>query len=271
MAPATRPTASSALPAEVIADRGWGVVDLLDGHEVAELLGAAEQIDLRDRPIVISSVDEPREASRAADQLVKRVVGSRLGELAPSLRPFLGAFIVKGHDGGRIDLHQDWTYHDERQEPALIVWAPLVDVDGSNGTLEVVDGSHRWSTAIRGSGSIPGIADDVQERLWDVAHAVPLRAGQALLYDPGLIHGSRPTGGSPRPVAALAAAPAGAPLVHFRGDDDGRIRGVAVDESWYSTKPFAEVPPDAEPVDPWAPGTVPLDDRRLQALLGSSS
>jgi hypothetical protein len=248
--------------------KGWCTTPLLDADEVAALRGRWDALGIPDdRPMLVSSVDCPRTVARAVDLDLKAALADAVERLLPDAEPFLAAFISKGTSGGWVDLHQDWTYHDERRGRAILLWCPLVDVDAGTGTLHVVDRSHRWSDGLRGSGSAAGLAQDVQDELWRIARPVPLRAGEAIVYDAALIHGSTPTGGALRPVVAIATVPKGASLVHFHQADDEPLQGYAVDEDWFTTAPHAVVPDDAAPVAGWAPPVAPLDAPALEHLL----
>lgn len=201
-----------------------------------------------------SSAQGSRADARAVDQLLKAVVAPFAAAVLPDHEPFLAAFISKGvAEGAVVDVHQDWTYTDERTHRAVLLWIPLVDVDAGNGALRAIPGSHRWSTGIRASGAHHATAE-LQGPLLRRTETVPLAAGSAFAYDPALLHGSHPNGsGAPRPVAAIAFAPAGAPLVHFHVDPAGELTGHVIDESHYTLRPYASRPEGGAPVAPWAP------------------
>ena len=157
-----------------------------------------------------------------------------------------------GH-GEPVEYHQDWSYTDERSERALLVWIPLVDVGWSNGALSFVSGSHRWTRGVRGD-DLASPATPFQSELDGLAELLPLDAGQGVVYDPAVIHGSsRNVTPNPRPVAAVGFAPRGARLIHFHRAGAEPLRGVEVDESYFTAQPFRSPPPDGRRVDAWAP------------------
>ena len=80
---------------------------------------------------------------------------------------------------------------DETLTRSFNLWIPLVDVNEQNGAVYVLEGSHHAFQAYRGPG-INSTLKDVEERIWKKMHALNMKAGEALLYDHALVHGSPP-------------------------------------------------------------------------------
>jgi ectoine hydroxylase-related dioxygenase (phytanoyl-CoA dioxygenase family) len=177
----------------------------------------------------------------------------RVGVLLAGQRPFMAAFISKGRGGGNVGLHPDWTYVDERAHRARVFWCALQDTDESNGAMVVVPGSHRTMRGLRGSGEFPSAVSEVEDALWaSEVVTVPLRAGEALVWDAALLHGSWPnTTAEPRAAAAIAVVPATAPLVHFQVEPGAELAGYAVDEHWFVGEEYASRPAGYPTVEPW--------------------
>lgn len=235
-------------------EAGYFTVPLLGPEIVTALRTAYEALPIDPEcEFHATNVSSPRSQARAVDQYLKQVLRDRVREIIGDFEPFLGAFIIKGSRlGNPVEFHQDWTYCDERTHRAVLVWIPLVDVDAGNGALAAVPGSHRWTSGVRPSHR-PNPGAEFQAELAARSQVVPMRAGDAFIYDPGLWHGSSPNPTDrARPVAAIAFAPAGVRLEHFDGSDPTRLRGGEVTEAWFSQAPFAELAPDAPPVAPWA-------------------
>src|SRR6185436_576497 len=105
-----------------------------------------------------------------------------------------------------------WTYTDERRARPVFFWCPLVDAGPENGGLAVVPGSHRWLTGIRPSRSVEA-TEAVRDEIAALAVDLTLRAGQAVAFDPALLHGSGPNPtDEPRPAFTVAVVPRGEPL-----------------------------------------------------------
>ena len=101
--------------------------------------------------------------------------------------------------GEPVLRHQDWGLGTEPGYPFFTCWIALTDADAGNGCLEVLPGSHSGPlhphAATEGrpqDKGIPGMeAVD--------ALAVPMKAGEAMIIHPALIHGSgRNRTGQPR-------------------------------------------------------------------------
>lgn len=233
-------------------DQGWFVADLLDAATCVELTAeAGHLIDGLDQPFYATSAHAARSTARRVDQWLKGALTRQLTDLLPGYQPFLAAVISKAPGGGLVAFHQDWTYTDERRDRAVLVWVPLVDTDHRSGAMRAVPGSHRWTTGVRPGGSrLP--TEGLQEPFGAAATTIPLSAGQALVYDPALVHGSHVnTGETTRIAVAVALAPLDASLVHFHRDHRG-LRCWRIDESYYTTQEFATEPAGAKRIEPWA-------------------
>ncbi len=231
-------------PALDLGDDGYRVFDLPSADVLDALREVWASID-PDRPSAYfaSNVHLGRSEAEAVDRRLREIVGPALGPLLGDVEPFLAAFISKGaRDGDRVEYHQDWTYTREPDERATILWIPLVDVAASNGALTMVPGSHRWTDGVRAD-SPDAATRFVQDELGALGQLVPLRAGQAVAYDPALVHGSTPnTSTEERPVVAVAFAPRGAQLVHFHEGPDGVVEGFEIDERYFTAAQYRSRP-----------------------------
>lgn len=151
--------------------------------------------------------------------------------------PFLHSFLCK-YPGGDSSLyiHRDWMYIDERQGGrTYVAWVALEDITGHNGQLRVLRGSHLLDRSLRGTGLIaPWIRHEhvIDDRML----AVPVKAGDIIVFDNSLVHSSFPNHTTtPRVAAAVGMRPEGEPLVHFRRVDDGRAQRFDVDEQFFLT------------------------------------
>jgi beta-hydroxylase len=151
--------------------------------------------------------------------------------------PFLHSFLCKfpGEDSS-LYLHRDWMYVDEREgHRTFAAWVALEDIDGHNGQLRVLRGSHLLDPSLRGTDLIaPWIRHQslIDERLL----AIPVKAGDVIIFDNALIHSSFPNYTTrPRVAAAVGLRPKDARLVHFRRVDERSAQRFDVDEKFFLT------------------------------------
>lgn len=174
---------------------------------------------------------------RAADALISQELDDLASALFVDHEPFLRSFLCK-HPGADSDLylHRDWMYVDEREgEETFVTWVALTDIDGHQGQLRVLRGSHRLDHDLRGTDLNPPWMrhqEVLRERLLDV----PVRAGEAIVFNNSLLHGSHANHGThPRLAAAVGVHRRGVPLVHFRRDADGSAVRYDVDPGFFLT------------------------------------
>jgi hypothetical protein len=238
-----------------VAEAGWSVVDLLDetAVETARRLVDASDLD-PDHGFFASPAMAWGPVARDLDERIKALVAPHAARVLPGRRPFMAAITSKGAGSTEvIPFHQDWTYTDERLARVTFLWCPLVDTDEGNGTLRVVPGSHRWSDDIRpsrGQEASLGLEAELAAR----SVAVPLRAGQALAFDPATFHGSGPNRtGRPRPALTIAFVEDGVQLLHFHESPGGEVGGFLVDDRFFTENAYRTRPEGYPTVAPHAP------------------
>lgn len=192
----------------------------------------------------------------SADDTAKRRVNEGLTSLFTPLldslfldhRPLLSSFVTKGRGSdGKMPPHQDWTFVDEPGGSSFNVWVPLVDVDQRNGAMSVLPRGHRLPRTIRGTdttNSFRQIEPLVAARMV----SLDMRAGDVLVHDHRVLHGSPPNARRrPRVVAGCAVVPLGVQVVHYRSVAPGRLDRYHVDDRFFTDHTYgsAELPPSA--------------------------
>ena len=195
-----------------------------------------------------SNVHADRADATHIDRVLRELAQPAVERTLPGHVAFKGVLIAKGPTGHNwVGVHQDWEYVDERRHRAYVIWCALQDTDVGDGTMHVVAGSHRWLGNHRGSGSFPEPFAAVSDMLvTDHATALPLRAGDAVVYDNRLLHFTPPNDGDRlRAVVAVAVAPAGAPIIHEHSLDGVTAAVREVDPVFFTAEPFGSIPPGA--------------------------
>jgi hypothetical protein len=126
-------------------------------------------------------------------------------------------FIVKeSGKGTTFKVHQDWNVVDEKEHFAINIWLPLFDVDAQTGALWLLKGSHRIQRHVRGSAYLFPDYSPHYDLLEQAATALPLKAGEAVIFYLNAIHGSPPNMGStPRIATCFSIIPKDAPLTIY--------------------------------------------------------
>lgn len=104
--------------------------------------------------------------------------------------PILQFFVKQpGTDGG-IQYHTDSTLLiNPHLEPHYAIWIPLQDVSEHNGTLLMLPHSHTMHQAISAT-SVHWPHSALVQQLQHTAVALPLKAGEIVVFDNRLLHGS---------------------------------------------------------------------------------
>ena len=234
---------------------GFVTVDAIDPTQAADLRDAYLSLRGREgRGFVPDLIVDDLGYRRTASEILAEGLDDVAAGLFVDHRPFLRNFLCKHPgDDSALYLHQDWTYVDERTGArTYIVWVALEDIDGPNGQLRVLRGSHHIDRDLRGSNLVaPWMRHE--DVLRDRLLTVPLRAGQAIVFDNALVHCSYPNHtGELRLSAAIGMRPAEAALVYFRrADDRGAHRYDIDDEFFLQILPqvLLEEPPDRPVAD----------------------
>jgi hypothetical protein len=161
---------------------------------------------------------------RQAEALVRETLAPRAAASLCGYRFLLGSFLLKPAGAGSLAVHRDWTMTADPRQTSLNCWCPLVDVDGENGALALLPGSHRClPDNVHGPGMTQYLQLD-RQRLPRLLRIVPLKAGEAAIFDYRMLHGSTAnTTFEARPAIGGGFVPETArPMLHVRDAADGK-------------------------------------------------
>lgn len=247
--------ADRALEAQ-LEEQGYAVAPgFLDPTGIEELAGlsAVHDAAVHHRPFGASLHSEDVPYRQAVDAGIRALLGRRIEEIAPGYRLCFGNFLAKAPVGpsgeaGEVKLHQDVAFVNEAKFQTMSFWIPLTDTDEENGCLRLVPGSHLYSQSLRWAGAPFAFAGD-ERSLLERAKAVPVRAGDAVIFSAKLVHWSAPNRGSGRRlVAGGLAAPKAAPLIYLHQDPDAPdiLEVYRVRDDFYATHTYRTRPRDAD-------------------------
>ncbi|GAB5539477.1 MAG: hypothetical protein Salg2KO_15800 [Salibacteraceae bacterium] len=220
---------------------GFVLTDFIDSDRVSRLkefyveglsdlndVGFTVGLDHHDKTLV----------KETTDFLIKMLKGS-VEQVFQSVKIFTASYVVK-HPGSQaiVPPHQDWTFTNESKFATYTVWIPLVDTTIENGALCVIPGSHKLFDHPRSSPS-PQSKSAIADHLFTLfpyARPIPMKAGQALVFDNRTIHASPPNiSGQPRFAVGIGVANEEAPLYHYfqLPNDPSKLKKYEVDEAFF--------------------------------------
>lgn len=203
---------------------GYAVVNLLDANMISSLLEAYKRLDPKASQPFHSTLHNPDINYRR--EVFKSIVGVA-GESINSifLKPLIitSSFVVKEpNEQSHVVIHQDWNLTEERFFPGFNVWFPLINTNEQNGTLYVLPGSHKTRQFYRGTNTNNPL--EFCNLSLEQLTKIDLKAGEAIIYDVRLLHGSPPNKSSVTRIAcAMGVVPEEAALIHIKYDTPGNM------------------------------------------------
>jgi ectoine hydroxylase-related dioxygenase (phytanoyl-CoA dioxygenase family) len=122
------------------------------------------------------------------DQHIRQVTDTKIAELFLDYETLYASFIIKKRGfKGKIGLHADWQFVEEPELSAINIWIALSDLNKNTGTLKVIPGSHDQVQQLRGPNY--KLEEKHYARTSELK-TLPLKKGQAVIYDARLLHAS---------------------------------------------------------------------------------
>ena len=221
---------------------GYVIFDLLDAEAIADLFSfytaafpQRRQVVpyARELPYYISIFDRDPAHKREVDERISRYVTRNIDAMLVNYEVFYSNFMIKFPGDGQIEAHQDFNFVDESQHTAFNLWCPLVDTDSSNGGLYVIAGSHNVFRTQRGP-NLPKALTQYNDMLKRYARCIPLKKGQAAIFDHKLVHCSPPNRSAEVRVAIQSVLkPREAAAVHCVFDEPAQqVRAYRIDKDF---------------------------------------
>ena len=220
-----------------LATQGYVIVPILSEQALQRLTKYYLNFQKEELNHFYSSTHSPDfEFRKKSSDFIKETISALLPAILTDYRLLGGAFVVKPANGkGLLQAHQDWNLVDEGHARSYNLWIPLMDVNEHNGAVFVLPKSHRRIPTLRGP-HIPSPFKNIEQSLWAYLTALPMKAGEALLYDHALIHGSPPNNTEKdRLGVVIGIVKKDVPLKIF-GKEDGSINSYACDEDFFLSK-----------------------------------
>jgi ectoine hydroxylase-related dioxygenase (phytanoyl-CoA dioxygenase family) len=164
-------------------------------------------------PFFTTHWSNKKEYRQLVNDRVQGLLSANLSQHFTDFKCVFGYYLFKKPDSSsNVYMHQDWSLTDEIEYTAYILWIPLVDTDDKNGCFKVVPGSHLRFNNPRGTNIEPvhpGVTDADFK-------SIPIKAGDAIVFDIRLLHASAPNlSGTDRLATGLVILPEQAPVIHY--------------------------------------------------------
>ena len=172
-------------------EKGYVIVPFLDTSEVTNLLNIYKELHpVNPDGFYATTHTTDLAFRRKASERIKSVISASIDKTLQNVNALGGAFISKSpNQKGILPLHQDWNIVDEEQYQSYNIWIPLQDVDGHNGAVRVLEGSHNKMKTFRGP-NIPSILSNIAEEVQPHMISLNMKSGEALIYNHALWHSS---------------------------------------------------------------------------------
>jgi hypothetical protein len=182
-------------------------------------------------------------------ELLKPIYDKRLKASLHNYHGIMGNYMIKeARAQSSLDIHADWAFTDETKHSAINAWIPLVDATIENGCIRILPFSNQFNYPIRGRG-IAHQFESIKEHLEALTEAIPVKAGDAILFDVKCIHFSKDNLSSfPRPAVSMVMVPMDAEVLHYTTTKDGEVRRISIDDPYFFSNynAFEEIPTQAK-------------------------
>ncbi|MGK0390825.1 MAG: hypothetical protein ACI94Y_003585 [Maribacter sp.] len=221
-------------------EKGYVVVPFFDPDTIKEVLDFCSNYTSKESNLAVDEKDKMYASTHSPDIDYKDEMNERIKDF---YRPFVeqyfenpevmgGSFILKPVGKGISQPHLDWNLVEEGPYRSCNFWVPLVDLHKDNGVIEVLPGSHKLYPTYRGP-NVPELTRDLQEFYWDTMIQLHMKAGEALIYDHRLIHGSRDNmSNEVRPATACAVTNKSAELrLYYLDKQENKVEAFSGDNA----------------------------------------
>lgn len=178
-----------------IHQEGYAVVDFLDEAQLEALraIHAREhKLEVSEGGMFYSLYSQDYEYRRRIHEEVRSIMLPSFEKYFKDYENVINLFIVKvSGPASEFAIHQDTTAVDEKKISPLSVWTPLWDINPDSGAMCMVPKSHWFFSPYRGI-SFPFPFSKIYPEIRQYLQPVYMKAGQALFFDPRILHNSLP-------------------------------------------------------------------------------
>lgn len=235
---------------------GHITASILSPAEISEILREMEKLQPNDKFSPISStgevtfhcsfLDTNKDYRRQVYDLISRVFTPHVERYLDDFWILNCNFYVKPTCCGIGIVHQNWPVLANLDDTTVTIWCPLMDADASNGTIEVVSGSHKLVPHVEGPHpNVPTYVKPFCKTVIDkFLMSIPIKAGDALIFDDSLIHSSGKNNSNlPRIAIQILCVPKGTqPVFHYYDDNSPeQFELIKVDSEFFLKSEYSDL------------------------------
>ncbi len=185
----------STAQASAIHKNGYMVIPFLNQEEISILTDFYNQehnIEAEKGGMFYSLYSKDLDYRQRVHSKIAELVKPKLDLLFKDYKNIVNTFITKKPGpASEFYVHQDTTALDEFEHSPLSIWIPLQDMTSDNGAMAVVEKSHWFFSPYR-SISFKQPFAAINNTLRQYLKPIYMKAGEALVFDPRVVHNSMP-------------------------------------------------------------------------------
>jgi len=253
---------------------GFVVIPLLSAAEVEKLTAFFKELhpELPKQKFYSSTFSDNPEFKNSITAFAEHLYAPKVDALFHDIKKLGSSFLCKSTGAeSKMPVHQDWTVVDESKYCSVTVWVPLVDTDETNGAIRVLRGSHTFTNTLR-SPNLPSEYENVKDEIWNELEALPMKAGEAFIFNHALIHASFPnTSSKERLAITYGLIPKEAQLHLYLKNNAGKIEKYKMpDDMFPRYNNIGEQPAFGEKVEEFSYDIKQISSLKLHHLLTKS-
>ena len=133
-------------------------------------------------------LDTNESYKRKTNELFKSTFNPLVNKLFNNYHVWNANLYVKPPGTGKFEIHQNWTHVGKESDTSFTIWCPLVDTTEENGTISLVEGSHKILPDIA-TMNVPYYFKNFEDSLiHKYLRPIPCKAGDAVIFEDGVIH-----------------------------------------------------------------------------------
>lgn len=212
--------------------RGYALTPMLTSDEVNDILFFLSGLrpDDQFKPLGkegrghtyhCSFIDSNREYRRQVHTRITQHFTQHVNRVLDDFRILNANFYVKPPGYGEFVIHQNWPAIANIDDTTVTIWCPLVDVVEQNGAIQVVPGSHKLLPHIETLKTASYFKEFERTLIDCYLQPKPMKAGETIIFDDGLIHWSGNNNSSePRIAIQILCIPVDSQPAYWYYDDE---------------------------------------------------